>query len=103
MIDKAIDKLGRDNVLHFGIGGLIGACVTITCMLQDMPSLSNLQIALAPTIGMIVVAFLAWFKEYANNRQVNGKHILAAVLGNIPLYIATSLGVLFQYLSYNPL
>ena len=99
MIDKFIDNLGRDNVLHFGVGGLIGACVTVVSMLQDMPSLNNWQIILAPTIGLIVVAFLAWFKEYANNRQVNGKHILAAILGNVPLYLATGLGVLFQYLS----
>lgn len=95
--NELITKIGVDKLLHFSIGGLITALLTIIVVLQD--GYVDASIIAFPFIGLIPVAILSWFKEEVIDDDFSWMDILASVLGAVPVFIATALGVLFYTLS----
>lgn len=95
--NELITKIGVDKILHFAIGGLIVALFTLPIALQE-PEI-NTTTLLTPLAGTVVVAIFSWFKEAAIDDEFSWEDILASVLGAIPVFIATALGVLFHILS----
>lgn len=95
--NELITKIGVDKLLHFSIGGLITALLTIIVVLQE--GYVDASIIVFPFIGLISVAILSWFKEVAIDSEFSWMDILASVLGAVPVFIATALGVLFYTLS----
>ena len=95
--NELITKIGVDKLLHFSIGGLITALLTITVVLQE--GYVDASIIAFPFIGLISVAIRSWFKEVVIDDEFSWMDILASVLGAVPVFIATALGVLFYTLS----
>lgn len=95
--NELITKIGVDKLLHFSIGGLITALLTIIVVLQE--SYVDASIIAFPFIGLIPVAILSWFKEEVIDDDFSWMDILASVLGAVPVFIATALGVLCYTLS----
>lgn len=95
--NELIAKIGVDKLLHFSIGGLITALLTIIVVLQE--GYVDASIIAFPFIGLIPVAILSWFKEEVIDDDFSWMDILASVLGAVPVFIATALGVLFYTLS----
>ena len=95
--NQLITKIGVDKLLHFSIGGLITALLTIIVVLQE--GYVDASIIAFPFIGLIPVAILSWFKEEVIDDDFSWMDILASVLGAVPVFIATALGVLFYTLS----
>lgn len=95
--NELITKIGVDKLLHFSIGGLITALLTIIVVLQE--DYVDASIIAFPFIGLIPVAMLSWFKEAVIDDDFSWMDILASVLGAVPVFIATALGVLFYTLS----
>lgn len=97
MFDKLVNKLGADKIMHFLAGGWISSFLTHILILQEGQGLSNMQLFLSPTLGLICVLFIAAMKELAD-KEFSWKDILATVLGAITIYVATGMGVLFNIL-----
>lgn len=95
--NELITKIGVDKLLHFSIGGLITALFTIVATLQE--GYVDTSIIAFPFIGLIPVAMFSWFKEAVIDDEFSWMDILASVLGAVPVFIATALGVLFYTLS----
>lgn len=90
-INEFVEKIGVDKVLHFSIGGLIAALLTIVMTLQE-PQVTWELVGIS-TIGTIVVGFLSICKECIDVKA-DWKDVVASVLGTIPVILATVLGVL---------
>lgn len=95
--NELITKIGVDKILHFSIGGFIVALFTIVATLQE--GVINATTIAFPFIGLIPVAMFSWLKEIIIDDEFSWKDILASILGAVPVFIATALGVLFYTLS----
>lgn len=95
--NELITKIGIDKILHFSIGGFIVALFTIVVTLQE--GIINATTIAFPFIGLIPVAIFSWLKEIIIDDEFSWKDILASILGAVPVFIATALGVLFYTLS----
>lgn len=93
-----LNKVGMDKILHFSLGGLIAALMTLVVILQDVEYLSKGALLCTPFIGTVCVFIISVMKEIADG-EFNWKDVIAGVLGTVPVYIATALGVLFNVLS----
>ena len=95
--NELIAKIGIDKILYFSIGGLITALLTIVAILQeDTVNATTLEF---PFMGLIPIAMFSWFKIVVLEDELSWTNILASVLGAVPVFIATALGVLFHILS----
>lgn len=92
-----IAKIGQDKILHFLVGSLITAFMTLIAGLQE-PEIGWGTMG-APTIGFVVTAFFALIKEALIDTEFDWKDLVATLLGTIPIFIATALGTLFHVLS----
>ena len=95
--NELITKIGVDKILHFSIGGFIVALFTIVATLQE--GVIDATTIAFPFIGLIPVAIFSWLKETMIDDEFSWMDILASVLGAVPVFIATALGVLFYTLS----
>lgn len=97
-ITDFVTKVGVDKCLHFSLGGLISALVSIIILLQE--SYTPLQLFISPTIGAVVVFFLSVVKEGMDAKvkynTFDKKEIVAGMLGTIPVYVAIGLGILIR-------
>lgn len=95
--NELITKIGVDKILHFSIGGFIVALFTIVATLQE--GVIDATTIAFPFIGLIPVAIFSWLKETMIDDEFSWMDILASILGAVPVFIATALGVLFYTLS----
>ena len=97
-ITDFVTKVGMDKCLHFSLGGLISALVSIIILLQE--SLTPLELLIPPTIGAIIVFCLSLIKEYKDTRTTHNtfdnKDILAGMLGTVTVYLAIGFGLLIK-------
>lgn len=97
-ITDFVTKVGVDKCLHFSLGGLISALVSIIILLQE--SYTPLQLFIPPTIGAVVVFCLSIIKENMDyevkQNTFDNKDILAGILGTLTVYIAIGLGLLIK-------
>ncbi len=99
---KFIEKIGMDKVAHFGVGSLICAVFTLVFLLQDLNILMIMEpwrIILIPTIGSVVTLILSVIKELSIDKVRDWKDLAAAMIGCGTIYLATAMGVLFNFLS----
>lgn len=82
-----------DKVAHFGLGGMISACMALVSILQEPLSVSG--ILLCPFIGHVCVFILSVLKEYIVDNEINWKDILAAMFGSAVVHVVVGVGVLF--------
>ena len=92
-----IAKIGQDKVLHFLVGSLITAFMTLIAGLQE-PEI-NWGTMGAPVIGLAVTVFFAVIKEVIIDTEFSWKDLVATLLGAAPIFIATAFGILFHVLS----
>lgn len=92
-----IARIGQDKVLHFLVGSLITAFMTLIAGLQE-PEIDWSTMGV-PTIGLVVTAFSAVVKEVLIDTEFNWKDLVATLLGAVPIFIATAFGILFHVLS----
>lgn len=97
-LDKLINKVGSDKVLHFLGGGFICSLVSFVAILQES-GLTPWQQVSAVLIGTIVVFILSLMKEVIADDKTDWYDILASVLGCIPVFAAVGLGTWFNVLS----
>lgn len=95
--DELVSKIGQDKVLHFLVGSLITAFMTLVIGLQE-PEIGWSTMS-APVIGLVVAAFFGFVKEKIVDTEFNVKDLIATVLGSVPIFLATFLGVLFHILN----
>lgn len=97
-ITDFVTKVGVDKCLHFSLGGLISALVSIIILLQE--SYTTLQLLIPPTVGAVIVFCLSIIKENMDAKVTqntfNNKDILAGMLGTLTVYIAIGLGLLIK-------
>ena len=86
-----------DKVAHFGLGGMITACMALVSILQE--PLSTSGILLCPIIGHVCVFILSLMKEYIVDSEINWIDILAAMLGSAVVHVVVGLGVMFKIMS----
>lgn len=94
MLNKLVEKIGTDKVLHFFGGGFLCAILAIISLLQD-GVFTNRMIFGSVLIGTIAVVFVSVIKEIADTK-FDWKDILAAVLGCVVIFMAAGIGVLFN-------
>lgn len=92
-----IAKIGQDKVLHFLVGSLITAVVTLIAGLQE-PTIGWGTIN-APILGLVVTAFFAVIKEAVIDIVFDWRDFIATLAGAIPIFISTVIGILFHILS----
>lgn len=87
-------NIGMDKIAHFGIGGMITACMALVSILQE--PLSTSGVLLCPIIGHVCVFTLSYIKEKIVDDVFDWKDILAAMIGSSFTHVAVMLGVLSQ-------
>lgn len=93
---------GMDKVAHFGIGWAIaGACTTVFVLQNAVIPVSLL--CLAPIVGLLIVAFLSWCKEFFIDPVMDGKDVLISVLGATCNYLIWLIAAFFNWLSLKKL
>ena len=90
-------KVGQDKILHFLVGSLITAFMTLIVGLQE-PEIDWSTMG-APVIGLVVAAFFGFVKEKIVDTEFDIKDLMATILGSVPIFLATFLGILFHILS----
>ena len=90
---KFFSMLKIDKVAHFGLGGMITACMALLSILQE--PLSTASLLLCPFIGHVCVFILSVLKEYIVDNEINWIDILAAMLGSAVVHVVVGVGVLF--------
>lgn len=95
--NELITKIGQDKILHFLVGSLITAFMTLVVGLQE-PEIDWSTMG-APVIGLVVTAFFGFVKEKIVDTEFDIKDLVATVLGSVPIFLATFLGILFHILS----
>lgn len=99
-MNEFINKIGVDKILHFSVGGLITALMTIMVVFQEGQESFNPGMLIAsPIIGTLIVFVLSFMKEAIIDSKFDWKDIIASVLGAVPVFMAVALGVLFNVLS----
>lgn len=93
---------GMDKVAHFGIGWAITSACTTLFVLQNTVIPVGL-IMLAPFVGTLIVAFLAWAKEFFIDPEFEWKDIIVSVLGACGNHLVWLLAAFFNWLTLNHL
>lgn len=97
MLDKIINKVGVDKILHFCVGAVISFCFSNVVMLQEGTiGINNIWIAV---IGVIVTMILECIKEFIIDSNPDKKDILATFLGSLIPFITNAIGILFYIAS----
>lgn len=89
-----VNKFGSDKIMHFSLGGLICALMTIAVVLQENSGL-DWMVATYPMIGTVSVFIFSFLKEILIDEEFSWKDIIAALLGCITVFVATVIGLLF--------
>lgn len=93
MLDKFINKVGVDKILHFCVGAIIAFCFSNVTMLQEGTiGVNNLWFAI---IGVVVAMILECIKEFIIDGNPDKKDFLATFLGSVLVFIVNAIGVLF--------
>ena len=97
-IDKLINKIGMDKVLHFLVGNLIASFITIIALGQE--GCFNITSIGAVAISAIIVLFASAYKEFILDDESDYMDILASLCGVIPVLLATIIGIIFNIASH---
>lgn len=93
MLNKFINKVGVDKILHFCVGAVISFCFSNIAMLQEGTiGIDNIWIAI---IGIIVTMILECIKEFIIDGNPDKKDILATFLGSVLVFVVNVIGILF--------
>lgn len=97
MLEKLINKIGTDKLLHFSFGAVISFIITNVIMLQEGTiGIDNIWIAV---IGIIVAMVLGCIKEFIIDSESDKKDILATFIGSTIPFMTNAVGILFYTLS----
>lgn len=97
MLDKFINKVGVDKILHFCIGAVISFCFSNVVMLQEgIIGIDNIWVAI---IGIIVTMIFEYIKEFIIDSSPDKKDILATFLGSLIPFVVNAIGILFYIVS----
>ena len=97
MLDKFINKVGVDKILHFCIGAVISFCFSNVVMLQEeIIGIDNIWVAI---IGIIVTMIFECIKEFIIDSSPDKKDILATFLGSLIPFVVNAIGILFYIVS----
>lgn len=93
MLDKFINKIGVDKILHFCVGAVISFCFSNVVMLQEGTiGINNIWVAV---IGIIVTMILECIKEFIIDDNPDKKDIFATFLGSLIPFVVNAIGILF--------
>lgn len=96
LVNKFIVKVGNDKVLHFLLGGLISACLTIMAILSEQ--MINPSMMVFPLIGVVFVWIISIFKEAVLDGEFSWADIFAGTIGASTVFIPTLIGYLLHIL-----
>ena len=97
MLNKFINKIGVDKILHFCVGAVISFCFSNVVMLQEGTiGINNIWISV---IGIIVTMILECIKEFIIDDNPDKKDILATFLGSLIPFVVNAIGILFYIAS----
>lgn len=97
MLDKFINKVGVDKILHFCVGAVISFCFSNVVMLQE--GTIGIDSIWAAIIGIIVIMIFECIKEFIIDNNPDKKDILATFLGSLIPFIVNAIGILFYIAS----
>ena len=90
-ITKITENVGIDKIVHFGIGGIIGAAIAIVITLEIGDY--GWVVGVYPFISHGIVFILSIIKEKFMDDEYNWFDILASVLGSIAVHMAFIIGL----------
>nr|DAU54499.1 MAG TPA: putative periplasmic lipoprotein [Crassvirales sp.] len=93
-MNDLINKIGIDKILHFVIGALVAFCFDIPAILQEGLVGDWLNVAFT-SIGVIVVAMAAFFKEAVIDSKFDWKDFVVSIAGALLPTIVVIIGTLF--------
>ena len=97
MIDKLIEKIGTDKLLHFAFGAVIAFVFTNVLMLQE--GSTGVACIVWGIAGLLATMVLEGIKEFCIDSEPDKKDILATLIGAVVPIVANSIGVWFNVLS----
>lgn len=98
MFTKFIEKIGMDKVAHFGVGAAIAYFIDDVVSSQD--GYNDWHNILFCLIGAVVVAILAFAKEYVIDYKADKKDFVASVLGSLVPFMSSTIGMLLYIASH---
>lgn len=93
MIQKLINKIGTDKLLHFFVGSTIAFIFSNIGMIQE-GSIGK-ECVMSSFIGIIVATFAALMKDLIIDKTTEWKDILATFLGSLTVLVSNTIGMLF--------
>lgn len=99
-MEKLINRIGLDRIAHFGVGAAVCAFATLMFVFS-LPVGGELLcswrlVALAPAVGYVLVALLAWAKEM-NDDAPDWLDFLASMLGCVFVHLGAAAGWLLHF------
>lgn len=99
-MEKLIEKIGLDRIAHFGVGAAVCGSATLMFVFSlpvgDTLRCSWPLVALAPAVGYVLTALLAWAKEM-NDDAPDWKDLLASMLGCVFVHLGAVAGWLLHF------
>lgn len=95
-MQRIIERIGMDKIVHFGIGGLITALFTLALIAQDLDVLvlQPWRVVLYPIVGTVVTAFVSAAKEVFFDNARDWKDLYAALFGSATVFVSAVIGLL---------
>lgn len=98
-MDKLINKIGVDKIMHFLVGAFIAFTINTLAILQEGCAGDWMNVAMC-TCGVICAAIIAFWKEAIIDGKWNWWDFIATILGACTTYIFVALGT-FLYIASN--
>lgn len=99
-MEKLINRIGLDRIAHFGVGAAVCGFATLMFVFS-LPVGDELRcswplVALAPAVGYVLVALLAWAKEM-NDDAPDRWDFIASMLGCVFVHLGAVIGWLLHF------
>lgn len=98
MLNKFINKIGIDKILHFCIGAIISFCISNVIMLQEGITNININILSFVIFGVIFASFFGVIKEIIDGK-IDKYDIIATISGSLLPFIVNGIGIVFYIMS----
>ena len=85
-------KTLMEKLVHLGMGGFIGAIITIICVLQEEMSINTMM--LMPFIGTICVTVYSFIKAIIVDESFKLSNFLLPIIGSCIIHIVVIVALL---------
>ena len=85
-------KTLMEKLAHLGIGGFLGAIITIICVLQEEMTISTMM--LMPFVGTICVTMYSFIKSIIVDETFKLSNFLLPIIGSCIIHIVVIIALL---------